>query len=158
MATNALIIGYGNSLRSDDGVGPAIVQALASEPPLDCRIVVCHQLTPELAESIAGVNLVVFVDAAADIQPGAVIAHQIRETSKRPSGLMHTADPAALLSLARKLYGRSPKAFLVTVGVSSFALSEGLSQAVSSALPEAIATVRRLVSEGAVAGRTLDDE
>jgi hypothetical protein len=49
-----------------------------------------------------------------------------------------------LLHISGKLYGRSPEAFLVTVGASSLALGEGLSAPVAAALPEVVATVRRL--------------
>lgn len=148
MTGKALIIGYGNPLRGDDGIGQAAAQALANDAAVKSADVIgCHQLTPELAEYIAAVELVVFVDAAVDIPPGIVVVREINGTSAIPSGLVHTADPAALLDLARKLYGRSPEAVLVTVGVSSLALSEVLSEAAAAALPEAVATVRRLVSE-----------
>jgi hydrogenase maturation protease len=148
MTGKALIIGYGNPLRGDDGIGQAAAQALANDAAVKSADVIgCHQLTPELAECIAAVELVVFVDAAVDIPPGIVVVREINGTSAISSGLVHTADPAALLDLARKLYGRSPEAVLVTVGVSSLALSEVLSEAVAAALPEAVATVRRLVSE-----------
>jgi hypothetical protein len=49
--------------------------------------------------------------------------------------------------MAQRLYGRSPEAYLVTVGASSLALGEGLSAPVAAALPEVIATVRRLALE-----------
>lgn len=148
MAGKALIIGYGNPLRGDDGIGQAAAQALAQDATLDCTHVIgCHQLTPELAECIAAVDLVVFVDAAADIRPGAVVVREVQGASAPSSGLVHTADPAALLDLARQLYHRTPEAFLVTVGVSTLALSEGLSESAAAALPEAVAAVRRLVSE-----------
>ena len=118
MTGKALIIGYGNPLRGDDGIGQAAAQALAQDATFDCTHVIgCHQLTPELAECIAAVDLVVFVDAAADIQPGVVVVREIQGTSTQSSGLVHTADPAALLDLTRKLYRRTPEAFLVTVGV-----------------------------------------
>jgi hydrogenase maturation protease len=148
MTGKALIIGYGNPLRGDDGIGQAAAQALASDGTIECADVIgCHQLTPELAEYIAAVDLVVFVDAAADVQPGVVVVRKIHGTSAESSGLVHSAEPAALLDLARKLYRRSPQAFLVTIGGSTFALSEGLSEAAAAALPEAIAAVRRLVSK-----------
>jgi hydrogenase maturation protease len=148
MTGKALIIGYGNPLRGDDGIGQAAAQALASDATINCADVIgCHQLTPELAECIAAVDLVVFVDAADDIQPGVVVVREIHGTSTKSSGLVHTADPAALLDLTRKLYRRTPDAFLVTVGVSTLALSEELSEAAAEALPKAVAAVRRLVSE-----------
>jgi len=148
MTGKALVIGYGNSLRGDDGIGPVIAQALANEAALGCaHIIACHQLTPELAECIALAGVVVFVDAAVDISPGVVGVREIQGASEPSPGLVHAADPAALLDLASKLYGRSPRAFLVTVGVSSLALGEHLSDAAAAALPKAIAAVRQVVSE-----------
>jgi hydrogenase maturation protease len=144
----ALVIGYGNSLRGDDGIGLAVANALANEPVIDrAHVIVCHQLTPELAECLAAVELAIFVDAAADIKPGIVVVREIHAASPPPSALAHTADPALLLALTRKLYNRSPQAFLVTIGVSSLALGEGLSDAASAALPEAKAAVHRLLSK-----------
>jgi hydrogenase maturation protease len=148
MTGKALIIGFGNTLRGDDGIGQAAARALASDAAIDgADVIGCHQLTPELAECIAAVGLVVFVDAAVDTQPGAVVIREIQGASAQPSGLVHAANPAGLLDLARKLYGRTPEAFLVTVGVSTLALSDALSEAAAAALPEAIAAVRRLVLE-----------
>jgi hypothetical protein len=46
--------------------------------------------------------------------------------------------------MAQRLYGRSPEAYLVTVGAGSFELGEELSPPVARALPEVIVTVRRL--------------
>lgn len=49
-----LILGYGNSLRSDDGFGwkgaTALEQDLSSP---NVKVVAAQQLTPELAEAVA---------------------------------------------------------------------------------------------------------
>ena len=144
MISKTLIIGYGNSLRGDDGIGPAVARALASEAP---AAIDCHQLTPELAECLAEVELAVFVDAAVNTKPGIVVVHELQGASARSSALVHSTDPKALLDLTMKLYGRSPRAFLVTIGVSSMALGEVLSEAAAEAFPKAVAAVRRLVSD-----------
>ena len=55
-----LVIGYGNSLRGDDGAGPyaaRLLQNMNDEGGWD--IVACHQLTPELAETISRASLVI---------------------------------------------------------------------------------------------------
>jgi hydrogenase maturation protease len=144
----ALVIGYGNPLRGDDGIGPAAASAFANEGTIDhTRAIVCHQLTPELAECMAAADLVVFVDATVNIGPGTVAVREIHGAAQVSSGLAHTSTPAALLVLARELYGRLPDAFLVTVGVSSLALGEGLSDAAAAALPVAIAAIRCLLSK-----------
>ena len=146
MTGKALIVGYGNPLRGDDGVGQAAARAFAHEAAIaGAEAVGCHQLLPELAESLAAVDLAVFVDAAAGIQPGSVVVTPVQSAPALSSGLVHHVDPGALLLLSQKLYGRSPEAFLVTVGASSLALGEGLSETVAAALPKVIATVRQLV-------------
>jgi hydrogenase maturation protease len=133
-------------LRGDDGVGPAAASAFADENEAT-RAIVCHQLTPELAECIAAADLIVFVDATVNIGPGTVAVCEVHGAAQVSSALAHTSTPSALLTLARELYGRSPDALLVTVGVSSLALGAGLSDAAAAALPVAIATIRRLLSE-----------
>ena len=147
LSRTALVIGYGNPLRGDDGIGPAVARAFENAGGERTRAIVCHQLTPELAECIAAVDLAVFVDAAVNVEPGTVAMREIQGASPPASGLGHIASPVALLDLASKLYGRSPVAFLVTIGVRSLALSEVLSDAAAAALPVAIATVRQLLSE-----------
>jgi len=145
---NALVIGYGNPLRGDDGVGQAAAGAFANEGAIaHTRAIVCHQLMPELAECIAAADRVVFVDATVNVDPGTVAIREIYGAAALASGLAHTATPAALVALAHELYGRSPEAFLVTVGVSSLALGVGLSDAAAAALPVAIAAIGRLLSE-----------
>ncbi len=146
MIKKALIIGYGNPLRSDDGVGQAAARALAHEAAVDgAEVIGCHQLMPELAEGLAAVDLAVFVDAAAGLEPGDVVVKPVQSAAGPSAGLIHHVAPGALLALSEKLYGRSPEAFLVTVGAGSLALGEGLSEVVAAALPRVIAAVRQLV-------------
>jgi hydrogenase maturation protease len=144
MIRKTLVIGYGNTLRGDDGIGPAVAQGVKDKVSGD--VIIRHQLTPELAEPIAAADLVVFVDAAPNVRPGAVAVREIYGTTPPSPGLAHAASPAALLQLADTLYGGSPRAFIVTIGAGSFALSEFLSDGAAAALPEAIATVTRLLS------------
>jgi hydrogenase maturation protease len=144
MAEAALVIGYGNALRSDDGAGHRIAQLLASAK--DVTVLVRRQLVPELADDLRSCAVVVFVDATTTLPPGAVAARRL-EASEAPGapGLTHHCAPGALLLLAKRLYGATPRAYLVTVGASSFALGEELSPPVAAALPEAAAVIRRLL-------------
>jgi hydrogenase maturation protease len=145
MIRAALIIGYGNPLRSDDGVGQAVARAFAAEAAGDgVEAISCRQLTPELAERFAAADRVVLVDAAAGLAPGGVRITRLQAAAALSPAFGHHVDPRELLHISGKLYGRSPEAFLVTVGASSLALGEGLSAPVAAALPEVVATVRRL--------------
>jgi hydrogenase maturation protease len=44
-----LLIGYGNTLRNDDGVGVRIAEIIAEENRPHVQVIATHQLTPELA-------------------------------------------------------------------------------------------------------------
>ncbi len=158
----AIVIGYGNPLRGDDAVGQLVVRAVSSllagedivdgraEPSHDDKrlaieTLACHQLTPELAERLAGADLVVFIDAAAGAEPGSVMTSKLTAAATL-SPLAHRADPHALLAMAGGLFGRAPRAFLIEVGAASFEFGEVLSPAVTAALPKAIAAVQDLLS------------
>ena len=134
-AVVVLLVGYGNLLRSDDGVGPAIVSRLAgifAGNPL-CACLTAHQLTPELAEHVAGADRVVFIDAS--VEQGAGIVH-IRRLAPEPaaiSPLGHAASPEAILALAKALYDRAPRAWSIAVGAANLAVGDRLSPAVARA-------------------------
>ena len=61
-----LVIGYGNTLRSDDGVGPKVADAVAALALIGVRALACPLLTPELADPVSQARVAVFVDAAVD--------------------------------------------------------------------------------------------
>ena len=76
---HTLIIGYGNPLRGDDGVGPRAAELLADRggvtPPLlpdGVQVLVCHQLTIELAPQIAEADRLILIDARATGEPGSI--------------------------------------------------------------------------------------
>ncbi len=145
MTEAALIIGYGDTLRSDDGAGPRVAELFAATDGVAVRI--RGQLVPELADDMRGRDVVVFVDAAAKLAPGAVAVRPLTTTDAPTApGLTHHASPEGLLLIAERLYGARPAAFLVTIGAASFGLGEDLSPPVAAALPEAAALVRRLVA------------
>jgi hydrogenase maturation protease len=153
-----LLIGYGNPLRGDDGVGWVVARAVrAANAPH--HILTAHQLTPELASDVADADRVVFIDAACDAEPGQVTARPVRPAHGPPRGLtQHAYDPSALLWLARAVHGRAPEeAWLVTVGASRFDCGEGLSPAVEAAIPRACAEALRCLDQGPRRPRPVSD-
>jgi hydrogenase maturation protease len=149
LTARALIIGYGNPLRGDDGLGWRAAERLR-ETILDQEVEIRtgHQLTPELAETASHVRLVVFIDANCDTMAGEVVSRKI-EPDRSPSELFtHRLTPEVLLGMAEKLYGRSPEGFLISVGAASFEHGDQLSPAVESALPAVIEKVQTLCGAG----------
>jgi len=141
-----LVLACGNPLRSDDGAGWRVAEALR-DGAVDSAVSVhaVQQFTPELAEEISQAEMVIFVDSAADEDAGAVAVSTVAEAPASTARFTHSLTPATLLSLARRLFGAAPeKALLVTVGASRFELSEKLSEPVARAIPEAVAAIRSL--------------
>lgn len=131
-----LVIGYGNPLRGDDGVGWHAAQHLAqSNRTHHMQIMVRHQLDPELAVPISQADQVIFIDASEGEQPGEVKSQHIDPHPSSPGAFTHHLEPGALLAFARDLYGSYPDATLFTITGKSFGFREGLSQPVLNALP-----------------------
>ena len=142
--TALLVIGYGNELRSDDGVGPRTAEAVAEWGLPAVRTLTCHQLTPELAVPIASAQCVVFVDA----QVGGQDAVELRELQPRERDeiMAHAANPDLLLFLAKEIFGRSPMAFWLTIPVENLAFGEELSERAREGLESALGKIRELLS------------
>jgi hydrogenase maturation protease len=141
-----LLVGYGNTLRGDDALGPMAVERLRPQlPDTDCLS--CHQLSPELAQRLAGYDLAVFVDAAAGGEPGSACVQRLSPETAKTASLTHHVQPATLLLMARTLYDRSPEAFLVTGAGADFANHEGLSQHGRKAMDEICRLVPLLILE-----------
>jgi hydrogenase maturation protease len=145
-----LVIGYGNSLRSDDGVGWHAAHLLADDPRLArAEVVVRHQLAPELALDVSKASLVVLIDASAAEPPGMIAVRRVSNdpSGARPQATSHHMGPQEIVELARELYGAAPEVFVVGVGISSTEAGEELTPAVAAALPAVADAVAELVAE-----------
>jgi len=136
-----LIVGYGNPLRGDDGVGWRVADQLAKFVGESAQVLAVHQLTPELAEPISEVDLVIFVDASYDGEPGTWTCESIRPNPNGPDSFTHYFTPMSLLSYARAVFNASPKALLISVAGSSFDCGKELSSGVAGVVPEIVACV-----------------
>lgn len=122
-----LVIGYGNTLRGDDGVGPRVAEAVGSLGLPGVHTLICPLLTPELAEPISRAGTVIFVDAAVDA-PGEVQWRQL-EPNETSQIMAHAADPRTMLALARDVFGHVPQAWWLTVPAVDLGFSEEFSPA-----------------------------
>lgn len=140
-----LLIGYGNTLRRDDGVGWQIVSQLAPHyTTSDVRCLTVHQLLPEVAALVADAAHVVFADASVQDEPGTVRVCRVQPLEHLEEA--HAMTAPGIMHLAHFLYGKSPPAHLVTITGADFGLGEGLSAIVQAAIPQAVAEVRRLLT------------
>ncbi len=148
-AAGVLIVGWGNPLRGDDGLGWHAAAMLAEDARLagaGARVLRRHQLTPELAEDVARASLVVLVDAdAGGGAPGTVTVAPVEPDRAGPP-LSHHLTPSALAALSDQVYGSVPPVLLVRVAAASFQAGEQLSAEVEAALPAVVAAVLELAA------------
>jgi hydrogenase maturation protease len=151
-----LIIGYGNTLRSDDGIGPRAAELLG-EACTDERItlVACHQLTPELAPAIAEARQLILLDAEMGGEPGHIRRRELTPEPMAPVAFSHAIDACGLLAIAQSLYGHAPPTTLLTVSGDSFALGDTLTPPVEAALPLLLAAVRKIIGPPASCATSL---
>jgi hydrogenase maturation protease len=141
-----LIIGYGNSLRCDDGVGCYLAELIALKSWPRVQALAVHQLTPELAPQIAQADKVIFIDAVHHAAIAQVVV-QTLEPQENYTGLDHTGNPSYLLALAQNLYGHSPPGFWVMVPARDFEFGERFSAVTAQAIPAALDRIFALISE-----------
>ena len=150
-----LIIGYGNTLRGDDGFGPLAAEHVAARAPPGVEVMSVHQLGPELALDIRAADLVVFLDAAHGPDPGRLASAPVVTGDLSPSSVTHRLDPSGLLALTRAVYGRAPAATLITAAAADFAHGDTLSAEVRDAAKKAADVIVRLAESGHLDTKTL---
>ncbi len=147
MNKRALIIGYGNPLRGDDGLGWEVAGRLAAcIADQSVAIMTVQQLTPELSEPIHETDLVIFIDASSEGEPGPWRCNRVVPASEHAASLGHHFDISGLLAYAQALYQSCPLALVVSVTAESFDCREDLSRDVERALPAVVRHIREQIS------------
>ncbi len=134
-----LVIGYGSTLRSDDGVGIWIANRIDALrlPNVDVRT--CHQLHLELVPDIIEYERVILVDASMSGEPIAVRA--CNPSSALPSSTDHNVSPEVLQQLALELYDVPIDIQLYTVRGECFDFGSTFSPAVMDRANYALAMI-----------------
>ena len=143
-----LIIGYGNDLRGDDGVGPQVAKAVADWHLPAVKALAVQQLLPELAADMAQVEHVIFVDACGQrgtstLQLAPVVTNKKALTHYGALPLNHTCDPLALLTLTQTLYGRHPQAWLLQIPIEHCDLGRSFSTTAQQGAARALRTIEQ---------------
>jgi hydrogenase maturation protease len=141
-----LVIACGNPLRGDDGIAHVAAGELLAWQMPGIRVLIVHQLMPELIEEMKQAGRVLFIDAAIDTS-GA--AFQVRSVEPRKSRNLfgHHESPENLLALLQHLERRCPQAWLLSVRTVSFDHGEGLTCGAKGFLDEAMAWLHGFLRE-----------
>lgn len=146
-----LVLGLGNPLLRDDGVGLELLQALRERLSGDAELefVDGGTLGTALLGQLAGRRVLLILDAVSGVaEPGGVtlLRDPLQHGSARGFGA-HGANASGLLASA-ELLGDLPRQAAV-VGVCPLELTTGigLSEPVQRALPEALEMAERVLAE-----------
>ena len=132
-----LVIGYGNTLRGDDGAGPAVVEKLTALLPRGtsrkAKLIACEQLIPELAVDIASCKRIIFIDASLALPAGRISITPIHE---EPCDMRmgHYTTPGMVLAMAQSAFGACPRAWLAAIGCQSMEINDQLTPTVAAAV------------------------
>jgi hydrogenase maturation protease len=143
MNCNVIAIGYGNELRSDDGIGQRVAKALHLSK---VKSIAVHQLTPELAEALANSDLAIFIDACLASESSQV---QVETLSPESSNIIagHTTDPRSLLALTQALYSHCPQAWWIKVPGVNFELGYSLSPIAETGMAIALQKITQIIDK-----------
>lgn len=146
-----LIIGLGNPLREDDGIGTGIIEMLAEtlSPVMREKVslTVAHQVDLVLAERITGYNSVIFVDAMASCSGPPVAVKKIEPSCEPPAFSSHIGSIPLLLAITSGVYGATPGCYLVAVEGSNFSFGRKLSAKSKNNAALGVQTIINLISE-----------
>jgi hydrogenase maturation protease len=145
------VIGYGNDLRGDDGVGQRVALSVARWRQSGVMALAAHQLTPELATWLVRATFAIFVDAAC-VEDESPSFHSRRiEPSSVQLMRGHTGDPQVLLALTQLAYGCCPPTWWITIPARSFDFGAELSPTARRGAAAALRHIRTLIrSQGAI--------
>jgi hydrogenase maturation protease len=148
-AIQCLILSCGNTLRSDDGVGPFLSEWARKHfaDRKEIQILTRHQWTPDLAEDLSTAATALFIDCSIEAAPGEIRLRPVEPAPPSAGLATHHSGAPELLSLSRELYASTPaRALLLTVGAGSTELGETFSPAVQAALPNAQKQIEEAIS------------
>ncbi|MGC9216302.1 hydrogenase maturation protease [Acidithiobacillus sp.] len=148
-----LVLGLGNVLQGDDGVGVHIVRWLAGQAPMTgVTVLDGGTIGASLLVELEGVDALLVADAVESGQEaGQVTVFQGAEMDHllaRPrAGSVHEAGLAELLDMARLLDCLPPRRALLGIQPRTIAWGDALSPPLARSLPEAGCRARALLEE-----------
>jgi hydrogenase maturation protease len=150
-ATQTLVLGIGNSLLTDDGVGVHVVRALETNSQIAHLIALCDGGTIglELLAEVEKFDSFIAIDAMElNSEPGAIQVFQGLDMDKQLRGNKRTAHEVALSDLmsAAHLAGTVPlRRALIAIQPGSIDWGLTPTNAISAAIPKACKAVAALL-------------
>jgi hydrogenase maturation protease len=142
-----LVIGYGNPGRGDDGLGPALAARMEQLELPNVTIESDYQLTVEHAALAAEHDIVIFADAALDIENDPYYFKRVNASNSSKFS-SHSVTPGEVMLLAQQCFSAAPPAY--ALGMRAPVLSEfgeGLSAEAQANLESALQFLLHFIAD-----------
>lgn len=150
----SIVLGIGNPIIGDDGVGFRVIEALETDPPAgDVTLTACDVSGLAILDLIVDYDRAVLVDAIQTVNgvPGTIYRLGLADfnTTKHTISA-HDMDLPSALELGKKLNLKVPEAIsIVAIEIpDAYVFSHDLTPPVLAAVPEAVKLVRAILAEG----------
>lgn len=144
--STVLLIGYGNPGRLDDGLGPALAEAIEAKGLAGVTVDSNYQLSVEDADAIAKHDFVLFVDASVSGREPFWFGKV--DPRKEVSFSSHSVSPEALMDMANNMLEGRTQGFILGIrGYEFNEFGEQLSPHAAENLDAAVQFVEKAIAE-----------
>lgn len=120
MSRKVLVIGYGNPGRLDDGIGPALAEAVEQRRIPGVTVDSDYQLTVEDAAAAAGHDVVIFADASVNGREPFSFERVL--PGEEMSFSTHSVEPQAVMAMVRGIFQAGTSGF--ALGIRGYEFNE----------------------------------
>ena len=136
---NILIVGVGNTLMGDDGIGAYVAASLDTLPLPGVQTVTVQQMTSDLLDDMLKADHTIIVDAAVEAMP--VQFYKVEETAPAGASYSHYTSAIQLLKMAALVYERNLSVYICAVGARDLTLGGNLSPDGKKNADQAVSTI-----------------
>jgi hydrogenase maturation protease len=141
-----VVIGYGNPLRRDDGVGWRVAETIAQRWGERVTVLMGQQPVPEWAAVLAEADVAFIVDASVSVGPRVRLRRLPPATASEHGRPAHQLGPHYLVWLSQAIYGSAPVTYLLPLPAENLEFGEGLSAPTARAADQAVRLLDRCLS------------
>lgn len=123
--TNVLVVGIGNPLRSDDGVGPYVADGVEARGLNGVKVWVVHQLNVEDLDRMIEFNKIILVDASVTGLP--LDFHPVDKFTRQTLSSSHHLSAETFVNLAKSIYHTDLHLHLCSIRGISFEVGNKIS-------------------------------
>ena len=141
-----LIVGIGNTLRSDDGIGAYVCSSISKMHIPHVNTIIVQQLDTALIDEFVKNDVVILVDAAVSGKAVSFYATGKNNSSYIPAS--HNMSAEMLAALTHLLYKKDLQIMICAVKADNFALGETLSATARRHADDAVNSIVNWIKNG----------